>query len=108
MRLLGPGLLEPAYEEYLCRELALRDIPFERQKPLPVDYKGAHLDCGYQIDLVVAGRLVPELKAVEAITAVHQAQLLTYLRLSGIRLGLLINFSQPTLRGGSNGWCSTP
>jgi GxxExxY protein len=99
-RALGPGLLESAYEECLCEELKLRGIPFERQKPLPVTYKGKQLDCGYRLDLVVANAVVLELKAIEAFAPIHDAQLLTYLRLGGWKVGLLINFNVPVLRDG--------
>ncbi|MCC6573559.1 MAG: GxxExxY protein [Planctomycetes bacterium] len=97
---LGPGLLESAYEECLCFELATAGIAFERQKPLPVEYKGVRLDCGYRLDLVVEGLIIVELKAVEKILPVHEAQLLTYLKLTGIPLGLLINFNVPLLKDG--------
>ncbi|HEA66374.1 MAG TPA: GxxExxY protein [Desulfobacterales bacterium] len=99
---LGPGLLESAYEECLCRELELelRGIPFERQKELPIEYKGAKLDCGYRLDIVVAGRLILELKACENLQPIHEAQLLTYLKLTGIKYGLLINFNVPVLKDG--------
>ncbi len=97
---LGPGLLESAYEECLCRELNLRDTPFERQKPLPVEYKGTKLDCGYRLDLLVADVIVVEIKAVETIEPIHEAQLLTYLKLGGWKLGLLINFNVPVLKDG--------
>jgi GxxExxY protein len=99
-KLLGPGLLESSYEECLCHELALRQIPFERQKPLPLEYKGIHLDCGYRLDLLVAGLVVVEVKAVEEILPVHEMQLVTYLRLGGWKVGLLINFNVPVLRQG--------
>lgn len=99
-RALGPGLLESAYEECLCRELALREVPFERQRPLPVAYKGVQLDCGYRLDLLVAEAVVVEIKAVQAIEPIHEAQLLTYLRLGGWKLGLLINFNVPILKDG--------
>lgn len=99
-RMLGPGLLESAYEECLCHELHLANLIFVRQQPLPVVYKGAHLDCGYRLDLVVEGRVVIELKTVDKVAPVHEAQLLTYLRLSGIRTGLLLNFYVATLREG--------
>jgi GxxExxY protein len=99
-RALGPGLLESAYEECLCRELELRQVPFERQYALPVEYKGLRLDCGYRLDALVAGCLVVELKAVEALTPIHEAQLLTYLRLGGWKAGLLINFNVPLLKQG--------
>jgi GxxExxY protein len=99
-RELGPGLLESAYQVSLCHELALRGIPFRSQVELPVEYKGVRLDCGYRIDLVVDNRVIVELKAVEGLSAIHQSQLLTYLRLSRIRVGLLINFNVPVLRKG--------
>lgn len=99
-RTLGPGLLESAYESCLCRELELQKIPHARQVPLPVEYKGARLDCGYRLDLVVDDRLVVELKTVSNFEPIHTAQMLTYLRLSGFRTGLLINFHAPTLRRG--------
>jgi GxxExxY protein len=99
-RSLGPGLLESAYEECLARELRLRELPFERQKPLPVVYKDVKLECGYSVDLLVAGRIVVELKAVEGFSPVHEAIVLTYLRMSGCRVGLLINFNVAVLRDG--------
>ena len=99
-RALGPGLLESAYEECLCREFSLRNIAFERQKPLPVEYKGCKLDCGYRLDLLVAGAVVIEIKACEAIQPIHEAQLLTYMKLGGWKLGLLINFNVPVLKDG--------
>jgi|SRR5579872_766543 len=99
-RALGPGLLESAYEECLCHELHLRGLAFERQVDLPVSYKGILLACGYKIDLIVEQEVVLELKAVEAILPVHEAQLLTYLRLSGKNVGFLINFNTPVLTRG--------
>ena len=100
-RALGPGLLESAYEECLCRELSLRRIAFQRQVPLPVEYKGVKLDCGYRLDLVIEDAVVLELKCVEHVLPVHEAQLLTYLKLTGKRIGLIINFNVATLvRGG--------
>lgn len=99
-RHLGPGLLESAYEACLCRELHLRNLSFQRQIDLPVDYKGVKLDCGYRLDLLVADSVVVELKCVEHILPIHEAQLLTYLRLTGKRAGLLINFNVPVLRDG--------
>jgi GxxExxY protein len=99
-RHLGPGLLESAYEECLCRELSLRKIAFERQVPLPVVYKDVKLDCGYRLDVVVEKLIVVEIKAVDAILPVHEAQLLTYLKLSGMRVGLLINFHEAILKDG--------
>jgi GxxExxY protein len=97
---LGPGLLESAYEECLCRELEIRDIPYERQKELPIKYKGVKLDCGYRLDIVVEGRLILELKTCEKLEPIHEAQLLTYLKLSGIKYGLLINFNVAVLKDG--------
>ncbi len=99
-RVLGPGLLESAYEECLAYELTLRGVPFERQKPLPVVYKGMKLECGYRVDLLIDGRVVVELKAVEALAPIHDAILLTYLRLSGCKIGLLINFHCVVLKDG--------
>jgi len=97
---LGPGLLESAYEECLCHELNLARLGFQRQIPLPVVYKGVRLDCGYRLDVVVEGRLVVELKTVERLLPIHEAQLLTYLRLALIHTGLLLNFNVPVLRDG--------
>jgi GxxExxY protein len=100
-RALGPGLLESAYEECLCHELHLRKITFERQVPLPVEYKSVKLDCGYRIDLIVENALVLELKCVEHVLPVHEAQLLTYLKLTSRRVGLILNFNVSVLtRGG--------
>ena len=99
-RSLGPGLLESAYEECLCYELHVAGLTYRRQVDLPVTYKSVRLDCGYRMDLVVEERLVMELKTVEKILPIHEAQLLTYLRLSGIRTGLLVNFNTPALRQG--------
>ncbi len=99
-RALGPGLLESAYLACLVRELVLRGIPFEHEKPLPVEYKGVHLDCSYRLDLLIDGKVVVELKAVDALHPIHEAQLLTYLKLSGCRVGLLINFNVPVLKNG--------
>lgn len=97
---LGPGLLESCYEECLARELHLRSLAFERQKALPVVYKEVRLECGYRIDLLVDARVAEELKAIEAIAPVHEAIVLTYLRLSGCRGGLLINFNVAVLKDG--------
>lgn len=97
---LGPGLLESAYEECLCHEFSLRGLLFQRQVPLPVSYKAVRLDCGYRLDLVVDDKVVLELKSVEEINRLHEAQLLTYLRLSHKRVGLLINFNVPVLKDG--------
>jgi len=99
-RTLGPGLLESAYEECLAHELSLRGIRFEKQKPLPVVYKDVKLECGYRMDLLVDGRVVVELKAVDALAPIHDAILLTYLRLSGCQIGLLLNFNVPALKDG--------
>jgi GxxExxY protein len=99
-RALGPGLLESAYEECLCRELSLRHIPFERQRLLPVEYKGLSLDCGYRLDLLIADAVVVEIKAVENLLPIHEARLLTYLRLGGWKVGLIINFNVPVLKRG--------
>ena len=97
---LGPGLLESTYEECLCHELSQRGIPFERQKPIPVVYKGVKLDCGYRLDLLVAGRIILELKSVEALAPIHDSIMITYLKLSGHRIGLLMNFNVQTLKEG--------
>ena len=97
---LGPGLLENVYEECLCHELDLRDVLFERQKHLPLEYKGKKLDCGYRMDIVVENTIVLELKSCEKIELIHQAQLLTYLKLSGIQLGLILNFNKEVMRDG--------
>jgi GxxExxY protein len=99
-RQLGPGLLESAYHECLARELVVRTIPFQRERPLPLEYKGIRLECGYRIDLLVASCVVVEVKAIEAIAPVHEAQLLTYLRLGGWQVGLLINFNVVVLKSG--------
>ncbi len=97
---LGPGLLESAYEECLCPELHLRGISFNKQVPLPVEYKGVKLDCGYRLDLLVNKAVVIEIKAVRRIEPIHEAQVLTYLRLGGWQVGLLINFNVPVLKSG--------
>jgi GxxExxY protein len=99
-RRLGPGLLESAYEECLCYELEQAGLTFQRQDPLPMIYKAVHLDCVYKIDVIVENRLVLELKAVDELLPIHEAQLLTYLKLSGIKTGLLINFCTPLLKDG--------
>jgi GxxExxY protein len=99
-RRLGPGLLESAYQECLCREFSVRQISFEREKPLPVEYKGTRLECGYRLDMLVADAVVVEVKSVESLAPVHEAQLLTYLRLGGWKVGLLINFNVPILKQG--------
>ena len=97
---LGPGLLESAYEECLCHELSLRGVSFERQKPLPVEYKGKKLDCGYRLDIIVENTIILELKSCEKIEPIHKVQLLTYLKLSGLHLGLLLNCTVPVMRDG--------
>jgi GxxExxY protein len=99
-RALGPGLLESAYEACLTYELLDRGLSLERQKALPVRYRGLHIDCGYRIDLLVEDLVIVELKAVERLSPVHEAQLLTYLRLSGYRVGLLMNFNTALLKHG--------
>lgn len=99
-KVLGPGLLEATYESCLCRELEIGGIAFQRQLPLPVIYKDIQLECGYRVDLLVEDQVVIEIKAVEQTLSVHEAQLLTYLRLGGWHAGLLINFNVPYLRNG--------
>jgi GxxExxY protein len=99
-RFLGPGLLESAYEQSLAHEFSLRQIPFERQKPLALIYKGMQLDCSFPLDFLVADSVVVEIKAIDALLPIHQAQLLSYLKLGGWKLGLLINFHVPLLRDG--------
>ncbi len=99
-KLLGPGLLESAYEAYLCREFAIRKIGFQKQKPVPLVYKDIKLDCGFRVDLLVEKRIVVELKSVDALAPIHEAIMLTYLRLSGHKLGLLINFNVSVLKDG--------
>ena len=99
-KILGPGLLESAYEHCLCHELSLRNIPVQRQVPLPIAYEGTNLDAGYRLDLLVANRIIVEVKAVEKILPVHEAQILTYLKLSGHRIGLLLNFNVPLFKHG--------
>jgi GxxExxY protein len=99
-RELGPGLLESAYEARLAYEMRLREISFEQQKEVAVVYKGLKIDCGFRLDFLVADRVVVELKAVDSLNAVHQAQVLTYLRLTGCNLGLLINFNTSRLTNG--------
>ena len=92
-RVLGPGLLESTYEQCLARELSLASIPFKLQVPLPVKYKNVIIDCGYRIDVLVKDKLIIEIKSVKKIIDVHRAQLLTYMKLSGIGIGLLMNFN---------------
>jgi len=97
---LGPGLLESAYENCLAYEFALSDIPFERQKPIAIVYKGTSVECGFRLDFLVGNLVVVELKAVEALSPVHEAQVLTYLKLTKCKLGLLLNFNVPLMRHG--------
>lgn len=99
-RALGPGLLESAYETCLARELAIQGIAFEQQVELPVVYRGVPLSCGYRLDFLVEGELILELKAVEELLPIHEAQFLTYLKLSDKRIGLLINFNVALLKQG--------
>jgi GxxExxY protein len=99
-RVLGPGLLESAYQRCLAHELQCNDIAHICEHPVPVEYKGVRLDCGYKVDLLVENALIVELKSVEQVQQIHEAQLLTYLKLAGIGLGLLINFNVPLLKKG--------
>src|ERR1700732_3525116 len=99
-RQIGPGLLESAYEECLCFELKQSGIAFARQAPLAISYKGIRLDCGYRLDIMVQDELIIEVKAVDHLLPIHDAQLLTYLRLSGRKVGLLINFNTILLKDG--------
>ena len=99
-RELGPGLLESTYERCLAHELSIQGIACRTQVALPVRYKGLEIDCGYRVDILVDDSLILELKSVDRLTPVHQAQLLTYLRLAGLRQGFLINFNVPVLKDG--------
>ena len=99
-RNLGPGLLESTYEQCLAHELKIAEIPFKLQFPLPVEYKGIKLDCGYRIDIFVDNSLIFELKSVDNVLPIHQVQLLTYMKLSGIKIGLLMNFNVQYLKSG--------
>ena len=99
-RLLGPGLLESAYEECLMYELKKNELKVERQKPIPIIYKEIKLDCGYRLDLLVENKVIIELKSIDAFLPVHEAQILTYLKFSGIKVGLLINFNVTVLKNG--------
>ena len=99
-RTLGPGLLESTYEQCLAHELSQSGIGFKLQWPLPVEYKGIKLDCGYCVDLFVDDELIVELKSVDKITGIHKAQLLTYMKLSKVKVGLLINFNVEILKNG--------
>ena len=99
-RALGPGLLESAYEECLCFEFKQGDLAFRRQVALPIIYKSVRLDCGYRLDIVIEDQVIAELKTVERLMPIHEAQMLTYLKLSGIRTGLLLNFNSAVLKDG--------
>ena len=99
-RVLGPGLLESAYRQCLTHELASNGIACAAEYAVPIDYKGVRLDCGYRVDLLVENALIVELKSVEHILPVHEAQLLTYMKLTGVRIGLLLNFNVAQLRHG--------
>ena len=99
-RALGPGLLESAYEACFCHELRLRGLTFERQRSVGITYKGFIIDCGYRVDVLVEGRIVVELKAIERLLALHAAQILTYMELLAVRIGLLVNFNVTSLRQG--------
>jgi len=99
-RYLGPGLLESTYEQCLAHELKIMGIPFELQYPVPVEYKGIKLNCGYRIDMLIDNAIVVELKSVEKILPIHQAQLLTYMKLSNVSIGLLINFNVELIKNG--------
>ena len=99
-RSLGPGLLESAYQQCLAHELALTDIAFTIQHPVPLAYKDVHLDCGYRIDILVDGKIIVELKSVDRLLPIHEAQLLTYMKLADVSIGLLINFNVRVLKDG--------
>ncbi len=99
-RHLGPGLLESVYEAALAFELASRGVAVERQKQVPLAYKGLHFDEGFRLDLLVAGEVIVELKCVDVVLPVHEAQVISYLKLTGLRVGLLINFKVPVLKQG--------
>lgn len=101
-RNLGPGLLESAYRKCLRRELLLRGIPYHKEYPLPLEYKGIRLECGYRVDILVGGVVAVEVKSIQALAPVHDAQLLTYLRLGGWRVELLINFNVVVLKDGKH------
>ena len=97
---LGPGLLESIYEECLCHEFGLRKIPYERQKELPIEYKGIRLNANLRLDALVNKQLILEIKSCDALLPIHEAQLLTYLKVTGLKIGLLINFNVPMLKDG--------
>ena len=97
---LGPGLLESTYQQCLARELKLNDISFKVEFPLPVEYKGVYIECGYRIDMLVENEIILELKSVEELKGIHEAQLLTYMKLAGMKQGFLINFNVRLLKDG--------
>ncbi len=99
-RHIGPGLLELAYQACLAKEMSLLGLTFEQEKPLPLEYKGLMLDCGYRLDFLVEKSVIVELKSVDMLLPIHEAQLLTYLRLSKCKIGLLLNFNVPVLKQG--------
>jgi len=99
-RILGPGLLESAYRQCLAHELARNDISFQVEHPLPVDYRGIHLDCGYRLDFLIEEEIIVELKSVEQLKPIHEAQLLTYMKLARVKQGFLINFNVKRLKQG--------
>jgi GxxExxY protein len=99
-RTLGPGLLESAYQQCMCHELSLNNIGFQIEKPLPVNYKGCLLDCGYRMDIVVENQIILELKSVEQLMRIHDAQILSYMKLANLKYGLLINFNARLLKDG--------
>jgi GxxExxY protein len=101
---LGPGLLERAYEECLHYELLLKDIQVLRQRPMPLIYKDVKMDCGYRTDLIIEDKVIVEIKAVDAIAEIHKAQLMTYMKLAEIKVGLLINFNVKLLKDGIIRW----
>ncbi|MDP1832831.1 MAG: GxxExxY protein [Geothrix sp.] len=97
---LGPGLLESTYESCLCHELGIRGLSFKRQVQLPLEYKGLRMDAAFRLDLVVEGKIIVELKSQDGIHPIHEAQLLTYMKLTGMRVGLLLNFNVPVMKDG--------
>lgn len=97
---LGPGLLESAYQRCLAHELHLNNIPFETEAPLPIEYKGTRLDCGFRMDILVGNAIILELKSVEALHPIHEAQILSYMKLASLQYGFLINFNVPILKNG--------
>jgi GxxExxY protein len=99
-RHLGPGLLESAYAQCVAHELSIAGIPFELERPIPVNYKGKRLDCGFRADIMVDDSLIVELKSVQELLPIHEAQLLTYMKLAGVRIGLLMNFNVRVLKDG--------